>query len=606
MSEEKRMTSGLGSEGAQTSEAGTEMGGVAYDTELSLQRSEDRRIDETVKRNDYGRVKNAENSSMAFYPHSVLRFIAGAKKVSVSKDESGGKNAAIGRLAEAMMRGEIGPFEVSITSWVGKLRYLSKSNLQDLLRGGHLYQWQGTHTTPKKKADKLTDVLNRMEKYNLIEQANFVMLDDDGRVIPEKHSSSRSITLGYTGGVLMMELGNKSPYRAYDILRDGNDVKRYLAANQWLIYWLSTFPKQVADYDAGMKIFRRGTGLTGARIYASVTCGKRTLAAEPVRRVEPFETGATEAEIRGKYHRFLELFGHLDELYVGEVEYHYPSRPVLVYVCEDDEHMRYVAGLLYSLIREYPEQEVWFTTDRRIYNYDQVGKRFTRLAGEDLELVNLEKETGLIEYPAMEDGTKQILADKEQPARQVEPVQFNEIREEASSFEPVRLEPESESESTGAENAKAERPQKAQTIPQSEPFSILFCLQGEKKIRKKRALSLLHLQPEIDQRELENAVKTYAAGIKPQDVIAMGITNPGKKGKEGFLLTEKDLVSSSLKPGVRLPLRSLKSVSGKRSGIFIELQDGRSMEADFGKANSCIITVLEVIMKGSGEEKNLR
>ena len=49
--------------------------------------------------------------------------------------------------------------------------------------------------------------------------------------------------------MLLRELGRRAGrYNAFDLFRDGNAIKRYLSANGWLVYWLTSFGKRVEDF----------------------------------------------------------------------------------------------------------------------------------------------------------------------------------------------------------------------------------------------------------------------------------------------------------------------------------------------------------------------
>lgn len=78
-------------------------------------------------------------------------------------------------------------------------------------------------------------------------------------------------------------------YNAFDIFQDGNTVKRILATNQWLIYWLRTYKDEVGEnFETSCVIQLKGI-YTGARFYATVTINDCPMVAEPVRRTEDFE-----------------------------------------------------------------------------------------------------------------------------------------------------------------------------------------------------------------------------------------------------------------------------------------------------------------------------
>lgn len=67
------------------------------------------------------------------------------------------------------------------------------------------------------------------------------------------------------------------------------------------------------------------------------------------------------------------------------------------YICEDDEHMKEIAKLIASAATdESAKQEIWFTTDLRIFNYSYENERFFRLKGNgNLEKLDLKKRLGI-------------------------------------------------------------------------------------------------------------------------------------------------------------------------------------------------------------------
>lgn len=303
-------------------------------------------------------------------------------------------------LVNALSRGSlggIGPFEIHILDWISRLRYVSSTMLLDMFRGGYIsFGWRETVTQ-----SKLAKIISRMNQYDLIEISNFVTVDDNG--LPQEDgkmtSVMRILTLGRTGNTMLHELGRSDArYNAFDTFQDGNTVKRYLAANQWLIYWLTAYPKAVEDnYETAEVIYQKGSDFAGARFYATVTCNNYTMVAEPLRRVEEFEKEEANGWIRSKFQRFLSMFSNLDELYLGQEEISFGQRPALVYICEDDEHMHELLAVLAEDMKANPEQTVWFTTDLRIFNYNMAGKRFLTPVNGQLEVVDLQAVMGVQE-----------------------------------------------------------------------------------------------------------------------------------------------------------------------------------------------------------------
>lgn len=347
-------------------------------------------------RNRMQRVYNAENTAFAFVPHSVLKLV----------DVSADRKSLTRRIVNAINspNGGIGPFEIEILEWVSTLKYVQKTMILDLVLSGCISLGERNRIT----ANKMTDIMNRLYKYDLIESSNFVAVDDDGNPLADSGSSIYRVhTLGATGYNLLREMGRHPERRnPFGVLADGNTVKRHLSANQWLVYWLTHYAKgDILDYSVNTNINLIGSKWNGARIYAGINLGTASIIAEPVRRCEDFEKESAIVEIQEKMLRVIELFDNEDQLYTSTREQIvYPVRPIVSFVCEDDEHMKQVAEYVKSIVEQYRQQEVWFTTDMRMFNYDCKGERFFELKNGKMTVINLEEKIGLEEMSMEERG----------------------------------------------------------------------------------------------------------------------------------------------------------------------------------------------------------
>lgn len=338
-----------------------------------------------------GRIKNAENSSFIFYPRTVLR-------AEDALDNEGGDSRKnnLFTLVAALNKGSlggIGPFEINILEWIAKLRYVTSTMLIDLIKAGYVsFGWRSEVTQAK-----LSKIINRMSNYGLITLTRFVTVKDDGSIDGSNRSAMRILTLGKNGSVLLHELGKSAQkYNAFDIFQDGNTVKRYLTTNQWLIYWLKTYKEEIGeDYETSCVINRKGEEYIGARIYATVTVNDCTMAAEPIRRVEEFEIESNKQWLREKMQRMASLFANLDQLYHGKDEISFPQQPILVLLCEDDDHILEVAETIRPILPELGKQEIWFSSDLRIFNYNKRGERFLRVIDGSLQPVDLKQTIGI-------------------------------------------------------------------------------------------------------------------------------------------------------------------------------------------------------------------
>lgn len=341
------------------------------------------------EKNELGRIKNAENSAFVYYPRTVLRLDA---VVENKKIEQKYRLSALVTALNKGSLGGIGPFEISILKWIEKLRYVTSTMLLDLIKAGHVsFGWRSGITQ-----SKLAKIIRRMSEFDLINRTRFLTVNEEGGLETDSDSNVsvlRIFTLGRNGSVLLHELGrNNVRFNSFDIFQDGNTVKRYLTANQWLVYWLKIYKEEVGEnYETSCIIRQKGIEYNGARIYATVTLNDCTMVAEPVRRVEEEEIENHRKWLREKIERILSMFDNPDQLYLGKDEISFPQRPILVLICEDDEHIVEVWENVKDLLPEDGRQMVWFTHDLRVFNYDKRGERFLMVGNGEMQRVDLQK-----------------------------------------------------------------------------------------------------------------------------------------------------------------------------------------------------------------------
>lgn len=347
-------------------------------------------------RNQLQRMRNAEKTAFRFVPHSVLKLV----------DVSVGRKGLAQQIVKAINspNGGIGLLEIEILEWVSTFKYVQKTMILDLVLSGYISLGERSSIT----ADKMTAVMNRLYKYDLIESSNFVAVDDDGNSLADNVGSNYRVhTLGATGYNLLKEMGRHPERRnPFGVLADGNTVKKQLSANQWLVYWLTHYAKgDILDYSVNKVISLIGLKWNAARIYAGINLSTISVIAEPIRRCEDFEKESDAVTIQEKMLRIIELFDNEDQLYTSAREQIvFPVRPIISFVCEDDEHMEKVAEYVKNIVEQYRQQEVWFTTDIRVFNYDCKGERFFELKGGKLTVLNLEERIGLEEMSMEERG----------------------------------------------------------------------------------------------------------------------------------------------------------------------------------------------------------
>lgn len=304
-----------------------------------------------------------ESSSLRFFPRTVLRPIK-------EKEESFGTKG-LQSVAVAMSKGEIGPLETNILVWIEKLRYATVRMLQGLVESGHIFVGDSGCVTDT----SLNKALTRMKKYSLCDLTHFVSLDDKGYIVSEQ--KSRIVTLGTNGNSVLHEMNERTHFNAFDILRDGNTVKRFLCANQWLVYFLKKYRNRIDEnFDPAYVLYEKGQDYTGARIYSTVFIDSVPFTAEPVRRCEDFEYESDKAWLCEKLTREIRMFSNPDHLYNDKGEVSFKVRPVICIVCEDDAHVDETYEKVSEVLKAYPEQRVIFTTDLRVYNEMDDSERF--------------------------------------------------------------------------------------------------------------------------------------------------------------------------------------------------------------------------------------
>lgn len=308
---------------------------------------------ETTK---YGRIKNAKSANLLCYRDSQ----------QLKLDPSQAPQSILSLHT-------VSALELDVLSWINTLRYLTNSMLIDLVESG-LISIDPEHL-PKRK--RLTKTLLNMRDSGLVKLSHFITANKDEK------SVTHIFTLDKFGKTLLSELDRDFRYNPFELFQDGNIVKATLAANQWLVYWLSCYPEVFANsYEPSRILYLRNQERTGARLHATVTCGKTVLVGVPVRRAATDEAMADT--LRDKMQRLLALFSAKPgEVFSRYSEIKFPSRPIICLICEDDEHALAVHRLLTGLLNKSPDQEVWYTTDLKMFNYNEEGKRFFSYTPDD-------------------------------------------------------------------------------------------------------------------------------------------------------------------------------------------------------------------------------
>lgn len=335
---------------------------------------------------------NSIYSPLIYKRNTILRlenFIK-QKEMEQSKeimklDVDGGANLPIDSLVSVLSQNDfIGPFELDVLSWINRLRYVTTSMILDLYVSHYI-----APTWRKMTKDKFSTIIKRMRKYNLLNVLRFASIDDAGKEIADM-SMTRIYTLGKTGHILLRQLNRESEFNPFDIYQDGNVVKAYLAANQHLVRWLTSYPALIHNHYETAKVLHSYTkGKNGARFYGVVNCGELSVVLEPVRRSAYSGSEEERMELQDKCMRMLTLIADSGELYRSS---HYRSfyvkasinpKSIICYTCEDEKHMREVWEIIKPIVQGVPAQQIWFTHDLQVYNESARGNRYFRFLEND-------------------------------------------------------------------------------------------------------------------------------------------------------------------------------------------------------------------------------
>lgn len=348
----------------------------------------------STERDKLGRAQNAQNRPFRFVPHSVIRPI-------IKEEQQQQKKSSLREIVDLMSKGTIAAFEIGLVYWIGRLRFSNKAMLTDLVHAGFIDRTRLIKTeNPANKMDTKLDLLVKHDLVRRVQIQTFEIAEEVG-----KNTGTIIYILNQNGKSTLKEIGlTDVKHSDFDIVQDGNTAKKILAANQWLIFMLTHFKEAIGENFEISHFFQmRADERLGARFFGTVIVNGETLVGEAVRRVEDFEQHTNKNTLREKLERWIKIFDNFKNLYIrransGVDKFIIERRPVLIYICEDDEHIDEIRKTFADILAEHPNQEIWFTTDLRIFNKDMVGQRFLK---EDLNrqcvVLDLQKRLGVQE-----------------------------------------------------------------------------------------------------------------------------------------------------------------------------------------------------------------
>ena len=306
--------------------------------------------------NEYKRVLQTEKSPFIYYPNTKIR----VKEIS--------KNKAVVYYRNRVLKGKIEQIKLSILKLIGRFKYLNTNMIIHLVENSYIESNSNWRESNFKR--RLGKQISDMEDGGLILGSYLTSVDEDGNAIGE--SSFKILTLDYYGIQILNNITGFYYYNdGMDLLQDPNTIRAKLAASQWLIFWLCDYKDEnISEYKTDWVISKKSENSLAARIYAYININDRHMIAEPIRRVDPKIKKINDEDIKSKVYRLIKLFEDNKYLYSREKEIYFSSRPSLMLVCEDDDHMDEVYEVIKELLEENPDYEVFFTTDLNIYNED--------------------------------------------------------------------------------------------------------------------------------------------------------------------------------------------------------------------------------------------
>lgn len=364
----------------------------------------------------FGRKKDAQSNSVIYFrPRQVVY-----AEHELVKEKSKADDGEQQKTNKIIKPGSITTIQLEVLSWVNRLRYVTSDMLVALLEAG-LISCGGVQYNPDKVKKK---ILAPLGEYGLLDFMRFATLDENGELIQDAATQSiaRFISLGKEGRSILQQMNEEGYYNTFDRLQDGNVVKAILAANQWLIYWLHFYPDMFRErFEAGRMVYNRHVKDSGVRLYASVTRGETTIIGEPVRRSDHIEF--KQREEREKLDGLFALCSASPgSLFCSDEPVSFPGPIVICLICEDEAHIGEVYQNLLPQLQLHAEREVWFTTDLKMRNYSEEGRRFYRYTPDgERQIVDIRARLELREalsylsnpaYQALEQARRGIVQDR--------------------------------------------------------------------------------------------------------------------------------------------------------------------------------------------------
>lgn len=346
---------------------------VQTSQELSYSENEKKTIRFNDDRDEIGRAKTASTNPFRYYPNSVLRTEAEVEKDKKIKDGVKEYRSKYIRdiktssilFDNACKKGVFGEHEMDVLTWISMLQYSQKTILLDLILGKQI--------TPsfrfKLTANKVGDNLFRLYKYNLINIYRVCSLDDDRQIVEK--TPQRIYTISAYGHTLLRDIGRASSYNRFSAFQDGNVVKQILSINQWGAKWMSLSEENDIHMLMNKIITVKLDSRNVAKINVIIEFNGQPFFAQSLRRNPEWGIAYLRKDNIEKIERIINVIQNFEDAYYDNRMASFNKKPILVLVCEDEEHCKEVFELLKCYLFKKNDEStisVWFTFDLQVYN----------------------------------------------------------------------------------------------------------------------------------------------------------------------------------------------------------------------------------------------
>lgn len=336
------------------------------DTQKDLKKDEINESTNKLKnsslKDETGKVITALNNPFQYVPNSVFW---PEHRVVKNGVEVRNNILAVKSLGMALRSGNVGRFELDVLSWITQLIYVKNTMIVDLIRGGYIKAPSTFRVTLTKVGNKLL----KMYKYNLIDIYRLASIDDEGNITSK--SIHRVYTITNYGHNQLKDIGRESVFNPFVVLQDADIIKQRLSLNQWLIKWITWFPKYINRYFLNKVLVAKVPVQYGARINAVVECNCQPIFALSIRRGDDWDNLRKSGEFNNKVQRIINLILHYSDIFYDNQNADFIKKPILVFIGEDNLHCNEIFQEIKKYIYVSGEHKIlvniWFCCDLDVY-----------------------------------------------------------------------------------------------------------------------------------------------------------------------------------------------------------------------------------------------